>query len=48
MRDQSEWVELIEAEVNVLVGSDKNQILEQAKIMLTKKSNFELDLSALK
>ena len=44
MRDQTEWVELIEAEVNVLVGSDKNQILEQAKIMISKKSNFELDL----
>jgi len=44
MRDQTEWVELIEANVNVLVGANKSNILKQAKIMLNQKSNFSVDL----
>jgi len=44
MRDQTEWVELIKADVNVLVGANKSQILEQAELMLNKKSNFNVDL----
>lgn len=44
MRDQTEWVELIKADVNTLVGANKSKIIEQSKIMLTKKSNFSIDL----
>jgi len=44
MRDQTEWVELIDAEVNVLVGADKSEIISQAYKMLNKSSNFSIDL----
>jgi UDP-GlcNAc3NAcA epimerase len=44
MRDQTEWVELIKADVNVLVGADKSRIIEEAKVMLNQKSNFNVDL----
>lgn len=44
MRDQTEWVELITADVNVLVGANKNQIIQQSKKMLNKISDFTLDL----
>jgi len=44
MRDQTEWVELITADVNVLVGANKNQIIQQSEKMLNKISDFTLDL----
>lgn len=44
MRDQTEWVELIEAGVNVLVGSNKVQIKKEVERMLTKSSDFTIDL----
>lgn len=44
MRDQTEWVELIKADVNVLVGADKLKIKKEAEIMLSKNSNFTVDL----
>lgn len=44
MRDQTEWVELITADVNVLVCANKNQIIQQSKKMLNKISDFTLDL----
>ena len=44
MRDQTEWVELIKADVNVLVGANKVQIIEEAQKMLSKESNFSIDL----
>jgi len=44
MRDQTEWVELIKANVNVLVGANKNDVLKQVKLMLNQKSNFSVDL----
>lgn len=44
MREQTEWVELIHAGVNVLVGSDKDEIIEQVDIMLAKESDFEKNL----
>lgn len=44
MREQTEWVELIEAGVNKLGGADKNLIIQYAEEMLTKQSNFSLDL----
>lgn len=44
MRDQTEWVELIEADVNILVGADKDRIIEGFKSMLGKESDFSTDL----
>jgi len=44
MRDQTEWVELLEANVNVLVGADKAKIIEQANVMMSEQSNFNVDL----
>ena len=44
MRDQTEWVELIEVGVNVLVGANKDKIISQAKLMRNKISNFDIDL----
>jgi UDP-GlcNAc3NAcA epimerase len=44
MRDQTEWVELIKADVNVLVGADKLNIIKQANVMLSKASDFSVDL----
>lgn len=36
MRDQTEWVELIEHGVNVLAGADTQKIIEYTKVMLDK------------
>jgi len=44
MRDQTEWVELLEANVNVLVGANKSKIIKQTKVMLNQSSNFNVDL----
>lgn len=44
MRDQTEWVELIENKVNVLVGADKNLLVQEAKKMLAQSSDFSIDL----
>jgi len=44
MRDQTEWVELIEANVNVLVGANKQLIIEQVEVMLNTDSDFSLNL----
>ena len=44
LRDQTEWVELIENKVNILVGADKERIVSGASQMLNKESNFSIDL----
>ncbi|MEN8839413.1 MAG: UDP-N-acetylglucosamine 2-epimerase (non-hydrolyzing) [Flavobacteriales bacterium] len=44
MRDQTEWIELIENGVNVLVGADKKKLVESARAMLNKASNFDVNL----
>lgn len=44
LREQTEWAELIDAGVNVLVGSDYDQILAAAKKMLSKEVDFSKDL----
>ena len=41
MREQTEWVELIQAGVNVLAGSDEKLILSSAKEMLVRECSFE-------
>lgn len=44
MRDQTEWVELIENGVNVLAGADTQKIIEYTKAMLNKKIEDPLNL----
>ncbi|MDG1841537.1 MAG: UDP-N-acetylglucosamine 2-epimerase (non-hydrolyzing) [Crocinitomicaceae bacterium] len=44
MRDQTEWVELLENKVNIIVGADENKIINGVKEMLSRKSDFEIDL----
>ncbi|MFD1551239.1 UDP-N-acetylglucosamine 2-epimerase (non-hydrolyzing) [Putridiphycobacter roseus] len=44
MRDQTEWVELIENGVNVLVGADTEKIKASFQQMLNKASDFSMDL----
>ena len=44
MRDQTEWVELIENNVNVLVGANGNKIKAEANRMLSQQSNFDINL----
>jgi len=43
LRDETEWVELIENNFNVLVGADKDKIIETYKIHEFN-NNFEIDL----
>lgn len=44
LRDETEWVELVEAGVNSVVGSDFNKILETYKMVIDKAFNVEKDL----
>jgi len=44
LRDQTEWVELIENNVNILAGADKNKIVTSVQSMLKQTSNFDIDL----
>lgn len=44
LRDQTEWVELIQAGVNVLVGADKAKIISEARIGLSNSGDFSQNL----
>ncbi|MCW8941117.1 MAG: UDP-N-acetyl glucosamine 2-epimerase, partial [Flavobacteriales bacterium] len=44
MREQTEWVELVENKVNVLVGSDTKKIIAGVEQMLGQKADFTIDL----
>jgi len=44
MRDQTEWVELVEHGYNVLVGANKEALLAEAKNMLSKTNDFSKNL----
>ena len=44
MREQTEWLELIETKINVLVGSDRDLIIKGIKEMLKTKSDFSKNL----
>jgi UDP-GlcNAc3NAcA epimerase len=44
LREETEWVELIENGFNVLVGSDKLRLKEAFELFATKTSNFNIDL----
>ena len=44
MRDQTEWVELIQNGVNLLVGADKTKIIDGFKVMYEKQSDFSTNL----
>ncbi len=44
MRDQTEWVELVNGGFNVLVGANKDELLLQSKRMLEKQNDYTGDL----
>ena len=44
LRDETEWVELIENGFNVLAGADKERILEGVKIMMSNRPDFSIKL----
>lgn len=44
MREQTEWVELVENGFNILTGSDTQKIIDAFHASLTKKADFSLDL----
>lgn len=44
MRDQTEWVELIEHKVNVLVGADSDRIISAVDKMIALESDFSINL----
>ncbi|HMV79383.1 MAG TPA: UDP-N-acetylglucosamine 2-epimerase (non-hydrolyzing) [Leptospiraceae bacterium] len=44
MREETEWLELVENGFNMLVGSASSKILESVNTMLSKKLDFSLDL----
>ena len=44
LRDQTEWVELIENKVNVLVGANASKIKTATKQMLAQQPNFDINL----
>ena len=44
LRDQTEWVELINNDVNILSKIDKEQIINSVKVMQERKPNFSIDL----
>ena len=44
MRDQTEWVELVDHGFNVLVGANKEQLIQEARAVKQKNLNFEKSL----
>ena len=44
LRDQTEWIELIDNGFNVLAGADKKLIIDSYTKMKSKSNNFEIDL----
>ncbi len=44
MREQTEWIELVENGVNVLVGSSAHALVTQSRLMLARQSDFSKDL----
>ncbi|WP_242927108.1 non-hydrolyzing UDP-N-acetylglucosamine 2-epimerase [Pontibacter vulgaris] len=44
LRDETEWVELVDNGMNILAGSDKHKIVSSAQKLLNHTSDFSLDL----
>lgn len=44
LREQTEWVELVENGFNILVGSDANKLSDAFRYFKTKKSDFSINL----
>ena len=44
LRDQTEWVELVECGCNVLAGSDSKKILDSVSFMMSANSDFSRNL----
>ena len=44
LREQTEWVELVENGFNILVGSDPAKLKSAYEVLSTKHSDFSMDL----
>ncbi len=44
LREQTEWVELVENGFNIITGADENKILAAYELMMQRKNNFEINL----
>ena len=44
MRDETEWVELVEKDFNVLVGANKNKIIDASININNMNQNFDINL----
>ena len=44
LREETEWIELVEHGYNVLAGNDKRKIFDNYQTMLTKTSDFSQNL----
>jgi len=44
LRDETEWVELVENGFNEIVGADKNKIISGYREMIHKKNNHNINL----
>jgi UDP-GlcNAc3NAcA epimerase len=44
IRDQTEWVELVNHNFNILTGADENKILKAYDVMLHRKNDFNINL----
>ena len=44
LRDQTEWLELVNGGFNILAGADKDQIIAKAEIMMKASPDFNVDL----
>lgn len=44
LRDSTEWVELVQADVNILVGADENRIIQEIRSRLGKPISINLEM----
>ena len=44
LREQTEWMELVENGFNILTGSDPEKLKNAFELLKTKKSDFSIDL----
>ena len=44
LRDQTEWIELVENGFNMITGADEQKILSAFDTMLHKQNNFNINL----
>ena len=44
LRDETEWIELVENEFNTVAGNDPERIVNSLETSLSKKVNFDIEL----